>query len=575
LPCLALPLLPNASRFIPSFLSSPYQAYVDDNLEDLWAIVIAFGVTICLTLAGVVMFYFYASRKTVALATARWQCNQLEYTICSLMDCLLMVDLDGIVMFANPSFLEASGFVEKDVVGVLITDLVPQLFVTDLPSAEHPEPRHLNTPNTSVLCADGRSFHASISISITPTDVIVLLITNETERDQTMNLLRQADAAAITAFRHKSQFFSFLCHELRNPLHAIMSLTELMLDSAGDDNDLNKHIEGIASAGRMMRRITEDSLDLERIEDGGTRLELVPTVLADEVRNIVRGFAVRGGNSAVRCVIELDVGIDEEMAKRPVYADVSRMTQVLTSILSNSLNFTPPDGSVVLTMRHSALGDTPFDIKAQVEYAALIGDDIYEASAAEHFTVFEFELESTSGAVSNQLGDIAEAASYFKINEPRVKSGSELSLVVAKQITELMKGTLNVKKLKRGTFITLRFVLPYCIGTDTAAAQRVADVFTFPPLRIIFADDVKINRKMMQHSLSKLLRATGHTLTLVEDGQQLVDKCSSGNEYDIVITDVNMPVLDGFQATQQLRASGCALPIIAVTGNATNADRGK
>jgi PAS domain S-box-containing protein len=366
-----------------------------------------------------------------------------------------------------------------------------------------------------------------------------------TERKQLEQALTEARDAAEAATRAKSEFLAKMSHELRTPMNGVLGMLELALQSDLTEEQRQNLTVARTSASNLLS-IVNDILDFSKIEVGRLLLESIPfqihRAVADAVA-VVRPLADRKG-------LKLEAGADDA-ALEWVMGDPTRLRQVLTNLLSNAVKFTQK-GSVKLSVE---LGD-----------------------ASVHHVVLRFAVCDTGiGIEKNKLRRIFEAFSQADGSITRQFGGTGLGLAISSQLVNLMGGAISVASTPgEGS----EFSFTICFARATAEDLQQYRGEDSPvrwsvegeKLRILVADDNAINRIVVRRILEKL----GHDVDDVESGEQAVAAVEPG-AFDLVMMDVQMPGMDGMDATQAIRRIeeplGRHTPIIALTAQAMSGDR--
>ena len=352
------------------------------------------------------------------------------------------------------------------------------------------------------------------------------------ERDRQAVELRAAKEIAEQASKAKSEFLATMSHELRTPLTGALGMADLL--AAEPLSDKERHlVEEIRSSGRHLLDLLSNVLDLSRIESGKLELEQTDFSIAElleAVRSLLAPQAVERG---LTLAFELDESVPPSLK-----GDPTRLRQVLINLVGNGLKFTSRGGVRVRVFRQPE-PDGRIRLRFEVRDT---GIGIPQEKQAELFKPFVQADSSTT----------------------RRYGGSGLGLAISRRLVEAMGGTLEVESLPSvGSCFWFEVVLE--AGAVTSVEQAALDPTTIPPRRILLVEDVELNRRLLQMMLS----AHGHEVIFATNGAEAVDLVAR-ERFDVVLMDVQMPVMGGVEATRRIRRMAGPtreVPIIGLTAN--------
>lgn len=381
---------------------------------------------------------------------------------------------------------------------------------------------------------------------------IVMFTNVVTQRILTEKALEKARRDAESANLAKSEFLANMSHEIRTPLTAILGFAEHLRDRQSDAESIEL-CETIERNGGHLLELINDILDLSKVEAGCIDVlpeACNPGLLTREIANTLQGRADLKGLS-----LHVDLASDLPVVCQ---LDVRRYRQVLINLLGNAIKFTP-HGSVTAEVR---------------------------TATDEAGNWLEMTVKDTGiGVPQEKLSRLFEPFSQIDSSTTRAQGGTGLGLCISRRLARLCGGDISViSEANVGSAFTLRLPLIPVASSTTEVPQRSAsrptkisvtqDGVVQQPARILVAEDSADNRRLLDF----LLKRAGHAPTFVENGQQLVDRLWDGQEesdFDIVLLDMQMPVLDGYSAARILRERGCSIPLIALTASAMDGDREK
>ncbi len=359
---------------------------------------------------------------------------------------------------------------------------------------------------------------------------------------------RKAESATIIAedaVKAKQQFLSSMSHEIRTPLNGIIGFTKILLRDVLTDTQ-RKQLEAVKTSSDILLVLINDILDLAKIEAGQMNIEKIGLKLSDLINTVLGTFELRFEEKELRIRKRYDDKIPQILLGDPV-----RISQILLNLLSNSFKFTPNRGQISINVN-------------------LLNQDEENASV-------EFVFTDTGIGISpEKLSIIFEPFIQSSSDTARRYGGTGLGLSIVKRLVTLMDGTISVaSKLDEGTTVT--FVLPLKKTTATEISREkdtillAQDLKDLGQLNILLVEDIPVN----QFLALTILDDFGFKVDTAENGKIAIEMLEK-NDYDIILMDLMMPEMGGFEATQYIRtkmhSSKSNIPIIALTADVNKSD---
>jgi len=337
--------------------------------------------------------------------------------------------------------------------------------------------------------------------------------------------------------RAKSTFLSNMSHDIRTPMNAIIGYTTLAKRDETTFNDLKNFMEKIDVSSKHLLDLINDILEMSRIESGRLELELGEVNLKKVLDDLKTMFQTQMETKGIAFSVDA-----EKIRHQYVMCDKNRFNRILLNLVGNAYKFTPSGKSVSVTL--SELEDGQYNLSVKDT-----GIGMSEEFAKKIFEAFERERTSTVSGIQ----------------------GTGLGTAITKSIVELMGGTIDVVTKKGvGTefIVHVAFEIvenPNIIDAPAQVAENLTEVIT--SAKILLVDDIEVNREIAMMMLEQF----GFEVETAVDGRDAVDKAAS-NSYDLILMDIQMPIMNGYEAAGEIRKSGNAVPIVAMTANAMPED---
>lgn len=392
----------------------------------------------------------------------------------------------------------------------------------DIALLKHPETAQLRMLRVWLTAAAGIALAVGLWV----------LLLRRAVRRQTAEI-RRLMIEARQSEEAKSRFLANMSHEIRTPLNGIMGMTEVALES-DPGPEQRSYLETIRSSARALLQIVNDVLDVSRIEKGQMRLEPQPFELRQMIDELLPLIAVQARPKGLR----LEARIDDRLP-RMTMGDAGRLRQVLLNVLGNAVKFTP-SGWIKLEVEPSGEGRVRFTV-----------------------------ADSGPGIPPEKQKGIFRAFVQGDSSSTRQYGGSGLGLTISDHLVRIMGGEMELESaLGRGAIFSFSIPLPE-VSEGAAPVEESPETGCFARgLRILVAEDNEINRR----TLDSLLRRDGHFLRFAANGAEAVELARM-ERFDAILMDVQMPEVDGLEATRRIRAIEAAekrdpVPVIGLTAHA-------
>lgn len=456
---------------------------------------------------------------------------------------------NGVVRWSNEQLAHMLGHTREELDGMSAAKLYPS-------DAEHARIQRFkeeqlgshgsSSVETRLRHRDGFELDVLLSFSSLrsgePDEGVIFSALDVTERNRFVRELERTRDAAEVASRAKGEFVANMSHEIRTPLNGIMGMLQLMGITALTEEQ-KEYVDTALDSARGLMSVLNDILDFSLIESGKLVLRREPFHLREYLQPVVVMFREQAAFKGLDFVLDIHPDVPEGLS-----GDPGRLRQVLFNILGNAIKFTH-EGEVRLSIY-------PMERPPAMRRAGLL-----------------MAVEDTGiGVPEDKLERVFDTFTQADGSHTRDYQGTGLGLAIVRRLLQIMGGEVTMtSRLGKGT--TVWFCVPLDIRRSGSVQERDAHHLESAPWRVLVVEDNRVNRVMLQRFLKKL----GATVTAVENGKHALDSLAL-DTFDVVLMDVQMPVMDGIAATRAIRAGKAGprnrdVPIAALTAHAMSGDR--
>ncbi len=448
-------------------------------------------------------------------------------------------DISGNLTYVNQAWYKNFGYTSKDIEkGINIQDIIQSDSQKDVSSYSKTE-----DSDCIAIRKDGSTFPATVFSDIIKKGLKVAgrrgIVIDSTIRKKYIENLKHEAFKAIKSDQHKSSFLANMSHEIRTPMNAIIGFSNMLSSKEIPEDQKKEFVHHIQSSSEMLLGLVDDIIDIAKIEAGQIKIKKTSCNANETINDLKAKFeAFKVRMEKENLDIELLIP-DEEVYFR---TDEFRLKQILTNLISNAIKFTEK-GKVVIGFSEK-----------NTQY-------------------LEFYVKDTGiGMSRKELSTIFERFKRSKMSEEKKISGTGLGLAISKNLIELLDGNMWVQSEPgKGTCFT--FELPYLRVTEPMkkVVPKESKTYNWTGKTILIVEDDEIGYSLLEMGI----KSTNVNIIHARDGKEAIEALNFHNQVDIVLMDMQMPVVSGLEATVRIKEKRSNLPIIAQTAYAMEGDREK
>ncbi len=508
-----------------------------------------FSLMMFISLVSFPVFYLYLGKMLKELNPSTAVPGRVRSALDTIAESLIVIDRKGNLVLANAAFAELVGQPAEKLIGVQATQL--SWVHDDDENPEYPWTQALKTGEATrhemygfrgstgeirkfiVNCSPVNGAKGRVGGVLISMDDVTLLEEKEI-------LLRQSMHVAEEANQAKSAFLSNMSHEIRTPMTAILGFTEVLKRGFNQSpEEQQKHLNTISNSGNHLLELINGLLDLSKVESGAMEVEEIATKPAEIAHEVIKVLRVKAEEKSIGLEMQINSDLPET-----IVSDPARLRQIMTNLVGNAIKFTE-EGGVTLAIRQ---------VESSVEIAV---------------------SDTGIGMNEQQQATIFDAFTQADVSITRRFGGTGLGLSISKKLSEAMGGDIFVQSapgegskffvtIPQGNCNDVPMLSPDEVFASLETVEHIeSSSWHFPPSELLVVDDALENREL----LKLLLEDLGLTVTLAEDGLQAVNAVKD-KSFDLVLMDIQMPVMDGYEAVAEMRKFGFGRPIVALTANA-------
>jgi PAS domain S-box-containing protein len=507
-----------------------------------------------LAITGFIAFYLYLGRMLRNLDPSRAVPERVRAAFDTLAESLVVLDLRGYIVLANQAFAQLVDRPPEKLIGKAFTEFHwcdrdgRPITAEDMPWLRALQ-AGAQRRNQSAWLKDADGRQHSFMVNCSPIlggnqkyAGMLISLDDVTRLEEKENALRESQIAAELANRAKSEFLASMSHEIRTPMNAILGFAELLRRGHyHTEAELRSHLNTIHASGRHLIELINGVLDLSKVEAGKLEVESIECAPVGIVREVVQALNVRAMEKQVDILLEI-----RGLVPATIHSDPARLRQIVTNLIGNAIKFTER-GRITVAMA----------LQSGVEPRLTIA-----------------VTDTGIGIPTHKIDRIFDPFTQAEESTTRRFGGTGLGLTISRKIARALGGDIVVQSqpgegstftisVPTGSLDGVTLIDGNSLRLEEPVRDNLRGQWKFPAAHVLVVDDGEENRELIRIALED----TALQVTGAANGQVALDLAAQ-QRFDLILMDMQMPVMDGFTATRNLRARGLTLPIVALTAHA-------